>query len=103
MGVTRTIRWKIRKSRWQAFRSSPILSHLTGNPDTTARVTELLTEGNFEFCSITSGTRVVTKEMGDVSESKNLPHFISCPVSHKPIKAVMRHSALLLRMSQMDW
>jgi hypothetical protein len=60
------------------------------------QVNDLL-KGNFEFCSIKNGTRVVTKEMADLSttrthfESSNLPYFNFYPKSLKPVKAVIQH------------
>jgi hypothetical protein len=53
--------------------------------------------GNFEFCNIRSGTRIVTKEMADFSafrkhlENNYLSYFTFLPKSEKPIKAVVRH------------
>jgi hypothetical protein len=52
---------------------------------------------NFEFHNTRSGTRIVTKEMGDFTaikkhlESNNLFYFTYFPKSEKPIKAVIRH------------
>jgi hypothetical protein len=53
--------------------------------------------GNFEFRSTRSGTRIVTKEVADVSaiktflEKKELSFYTFFPKSKKPIKAVIRH------------
>jgi hypothetical protein len=56
--------------------------------------------GNFEFRSTRSGTRIVTKEIGDLSaiktflEKKELSFYTFFPKSEKPIKAVLRHYPL---------
>jgi hypothetical protein len=52
-----------------------------------------LLKGNFEFCNITNGTRVVTKERAILSHfnSNSLPYFTVYPKFQKPIKAVIQH------------
>jgi hypothetical protein len=56
-----------------------------------------LCKGDFEFCSMRNGTRIITKEMADYSaihsylETHKLPYFTFFPKSQKPIKAVICH------------
>jgi hypothetical protein len=54
-------------------------------------------KGSFDFRNTRNGTRVVTKEMSDVSavkaycQKENLSFYTFHPKSLKPIEAVIRH------------
>lgn len=57
-----------------------------------------LVKGSFQFLNTRNGTKIVTKEMADLSaikeylNSKNLNYFTFCPKSLKPIKTARQHA-----------
>jgi vacuolar-type H+-ATPase subunit I/STV1 len=81
----------------KAGRAPPIILTSTTNLLALQKRISKIVTGNFEFRNTRSGTRIVTKEMTDISairkylEQNNLSYFTLFPKSKKPIKAVERY------------
>jgi hypothetical protein len=84
----------------KAGRPPPIILTSALNLIQLQRNVREIVKGDFEFRNTRSGTRIITKNMGDFSairkylEGKNLSHFTLFHKPEKPIKAVIRQLPL---------
>jgi hypothetical protein len=83
-------------------RPPPIILTSTTNLTQLQRQFKNVAKGDFEFCNIKKGTRVITKSMTDFgavksfSPTRNISLYISFPISENPIKAVSPNSLPIL-------
>jgi hypothetical protein len=81
----------------QAGRSPSIVLTTETNLIILQKQLKELVKGNFEFRNTKNGSRIVTKEMADLSaiisyfDDQKMSYFIFYLKSQKPIKAVIRH------------